>query len=242
MFDPSVAKRVIAASRKLSAAAERLSFGGAVTHVYNPLAYARAPHEAYLRRFAGRRGIVLLVGMNPGPFGMAQTGVPFGEVGVVRDWMGIDERVGRPPREHDKRPIEGFACRRSEVSGRRLYGWAQDRFGTADAFFERFFVWNLCPLAFLGASAQNLTPDKLPAAERDPLMAVCDQALAAIAEILEPRAIVGVGAWAEKRCSLVLGARGVPIGAMLHPSPASPKANRGWAAQAEADLTALGVL
>lgn len=242
MFDPSVAKKVVAASRRLCTSAERLSFGGAVAHVYNPLVYARAPHEAYLRRFAGRPGIVLLVGMNPGPFGMAQTGVPFGEVAFVRDWMRIVEPVGRPPREHPKRPIEGFACRRSEVSGRRLYGWAQDRFGTAESFFERFFVWNLCPLVFVGASGQNVTPDKLPAPEREPLLAVCDQALGAIARILEPRVVVGVGAWAEKRSAMVLGARGVPIGAMLHPSPASPKANRGWAAQAEADLIALGAL
>jgi single-strand selective monofunctional uracil DNA glycosylase len=32
-----------------------------------------------------------------------------------------------------------------------------------------------------------------------------------------------------------------PVGQVLHPSPASPKANRGWAAQADAELAALGL-
>ena len=33
---------------------------------------------------------VVFLGMNPGPFGMAQVGVPFGEVAAVRDWLRID--------------------------------------------------------------------------------------------------------------------------------------------------------
>jgi single-strand selective monofunctional uracil DNA glycosylase len=64
---------------------------------------------------------------------MAQTGVPFGEVGLVRDFLGIEAKVDQPARVHPKRPIEGFACMRSEVSGRRVWGWVQDRFGSADA-------------------------------------------------------------------------------------------------------------
>jgi single-strand selective monofunctional uracil DNA glycosylase len=104
-------------ARRLCKQVEALEFAPPVAFVYNPLRYARAPHEAYLERYGGGHKQVVLLGMNPGPFGMAQTGVPFGEIAAVRDWMGIDEPVKRPPRVHPKRPVLGFDCPRSEVSG-----------------------------------------------------------------------------------------------------------------------------
>lgn len=234
---------LVSIGRRLATAVDRLEFGPPVAYVYNPLRYAREPHEEYLRRYGeGReRGRVVLLGMNPGPFGMAQTGVPFGEVGMVRDFLCVDGKVGRPKREHPKRPIEGLGCTRSEVSGARLWGWARDRFGTAERFFERFFVLNYCPLVFLEASGRNLTPDKLPAAEREPLEAACDRALRDTVALLEPSLVAGVGVFAEKRARAALADTGVRIGCVLHPSPASPAANRGWAQAYERDLRALGV-
>lgn len=229
-----------AISRRLARAVDALSFGPPVTHVYDPLGYAREPHEAFLERHAHRGIEALLVGMNPGPFGMAQTGVPFGEVALVRDWIRIEGRVGKPPVEHPKRPIEGFDCSRSEVSGARLWGWARERFGTPEAFFARFFVWNYCPLVFMEASGRNRTPDKLPASEREPLFAACDEALRAIVAALEPRRILGVGAFATGRARAALG-NALPIGTLPHPSPASPAANRGWAALADRALAEQGI-
>ena len=179
--------------------------------------------------------------MNPGPWGMVQTGVPFGEIEHVRDWLGLEAPVARPAAEHPKRPIEGFSCSRREVSGRRLWGWARERFGTPERFFARFFVWNYCPLVFMEESGRNRTPDKLPVAERDPLFAACDRALAEAVEVLGVRRIVGIGKFAEGRAREALAGRDVEIGSILHPSPASPAANRGWAEQAEAGLAALGV-
>jgi len=228
-------------TRRLAREADALAFAPPVTHVYNPLAYARATAEQYLRRY-GRRGIeVLLLGMNPGPFGMVQTGVPFGEVEAVRGWLGIEGAVGRPEQEHPRRPVEGFECPRSEVSGRRLWGWARARFESADAFFARFFVWNYCPLTFLEESGRNRTPDKLPDAERGRLFEVCDAALRRMVAQLEPAVVVGVGTFAEKRARGALGEDGPRVGSILHPSPASPIANRGWARQAEAQLLRLGI-
>lgn len=218
-----------------------LTFSEPVTHVYNPLEYAWAPHCEYLNRFGGRQGVALLVGMNPGPWGMAQTGVPFGEVGMVRDWMKIAGAIGRPASEHPKRPILGFDCHRAEVSGARLWGWARDRYGEADAFFDRFFVWNYCPLSFMVASGANFTPDKLGRAERDSLFAICDQALRDVVRAIRPRMIVGIGKFAEKRAAAVVG-DDVPVATVLHPSPASPLANRGWAGAAERQLEKLGLL
>lgn len=226
---------------QLSERLERLSFGPPVAVVYNPLVYARAPSSAYLERFGQQTGRVLFLGMNPGPFGMVQTGVPFGEVAAARDWLRLESPVERPPREHPKRPIEGFACRRAEVSGQRLWGLFKDLFGTADGFFARAFVANYCPLAFVEETGANRTPDKLPASEREPLFAACDEALVEIVRTLEPSHLIGVGDFAKKRAELVMkrAALTVPVASVLHPSPASPRANRGWADEARRALQAL---
>ena len=223
------------------AAVEPMRFKAPVTHVYNPLVYARDPHVAYLRRYGRERREVLLLGMNPGPFGMAQTGVPFGEVAAVRDWMGIEERIDRPTNEHPRRPVEGFACARSEVSGARLWGAIAGHWGQPESFFESHFVSNYCPLVFMEASGRNRTPDKLPVAEREGLYAVCDDHLRRVVEILDPEWIVGVGHFAETRARGVFGDAGPKIGRVLHPSPASPRANRDWAATAAREMRALGL-
>jgi single-strand selective monofunctional uracil DNA glycosylase len=223
-------------SRDLSAAVSNLRFSDPVAYIYNPLDYAREPHETYLARFGTGPREILMLGMNPGPFGMAQTGVPFGDVGIVRDWMGIESEVGTPDPEHPKRPVQGFDCPRSEVSGTRLWGWARERFGSPEAFFARFFVANYCPLVFMEDSGRNRTPDKLPAAEREALYAVCDDALRKTAEALQPQLIIGIGAFAKQRAQAALSGLGYEIGSVLHPSPASPAANRGWTEAAERQL------
>jgi single-strand selective monofunctional uracil DNA glycosylase len=227
--------------KDLSGKVGGLRFAPPVAFVYNPLEYAWAGKEAYVSRYGQGTREVLFVGMNPGPFGMAQTGVPFGEIAAVRDWMGLEFAVKRPAPEHPKRPILGLGCTRKEVSGARLWGWAKERFGKAERFFERAFVHNYCPLLFMEASGRNLTPDKLPAAEKAPLEAACDEALRAMAEYYRPKVVVGVGAFAEARCRKALDGMDLRIGTVLHPSPASPMANKGWAAQAEKQLEALGV-
>ncbi|HJL16819.1 MAG TPA: hypothetical protein RMH99_14240 [Sandaracinaceae bacterium LLY-WYZ-13_1] len=228
-------------ARTLSDAVDRLSFGPPTAFVYNPLDYARSPHEAYLERFGRGPKEAVFLGMNPGPFGMAQTGVPFGDPTCVREWMGIEGEVGRPAEEHPKRRILGFDSPRSEVSGTRLWGWAKERFGPPEAFFERFFVWNYCPLVFMEESSRNRVPEKLPASEREPLFEACDRAVTDCVEALSPRWVIGVGKFAEDRARTILGDDGPAIGRILHPSPASPKANRGWAPQAEAELEAMGI-
>ncbi len=220
---------------------DRLRFDPPVTHVYNPLTYAWEAHRLYVERYAHRGISALWIGMNPGPFGMAQTGVPFGEIDAVRSWLGIEAPIQKPRREHPKRPVLGFACERSEVSGRRLWGWARDRFGTPQAFFDRFFVHNYCPLSFMEESGRNFTPDKLPEKERTPLFALCDQALVEAVQALQPALVLGIGTFAEKRVKAALG-DSVPVARVLHPSPASPAANRGWSAAAEKTLSKLGLL
>jgi single-strand selective monofunctional uracil DNA glycosylase len=230
-----------AASRKLRRDVAAMRFGAPVTHVYNPLDYAAACNEAYIDAYAQDTKHVVFLGMNPGPYGMAQTGVPFGEVALVRDWMGIEGRVRKPADEHPKRPVLGFACERSEVSGRRLWGAVADHFGSPERFFARHYVANYCPLVFMEESGRNRTPDKLPADERGPLLEICDRALRRTVEHLRPEMVVGVGAFAEGRARAALDGVGVTIGRILHPSPASPAANRGWSDRATIELRELGV-
>ncbi len=226
---------------KLAADVDRLSFGPPVTHVYNPLRYAWNAHRQYLEKWGQTKHRIMLVGMNPGPWGMAQTGVPFGEISLVRDWIGIREGVKKPDVEHPRRPIDGFACRRREVSGARLWGWARDRFGSPEDFFRRFFVYNYCPLSFLEKTGRNRTPDKLRALERRQLFAVCDRALEETVKALQPEGVLGIGVFAESRIQAVVGDSVLLVGRLLHPSPANPKANRGWADTVEEELRGLGI-
>lgn len=234
---------LIASTKRLAKDLRDLEFSPPVAYVYRTLDYAWAGHEEYLRRYGKGKKRVVFLGMNPGPFGMAQTGVPFGEVAAVRDWMGIETAIDKPSSEHPKRPIEGFQCQRSEVSGRRLWGLFAERFGTADAFFKDHFVLNFCPLVWMSETGANLTPDKLSVTEMAPVELACLKHLQEVITLLEPEYLIGVGAFAEERLRRAANACDCKagVGRVLHPSPASPAANRGWSEAASGQLEKLGV-
>lgn len=236
---------LVEAAAALRETLEPLKFGAPVARVYQPLDYAWQPHVKYLERFGKGKKRVLFLGMNPGPFGMAQTGVPFGEVAAVRDWMGIDEPVAKPANEHPKRPVQGFACPKSEVSGRRLWGLFAERFGKAENFFSDHFVANYCPLVWMSETGANLTPDKLRNSEMAPVEEACLDHLAHVIEALQPQFLIGVGAFAEERLRRAAERADwknhAVLGKVLHPSPASPAANRGWSEAATKQLITQGV-
>lgn len=236
-----VAKHMAAITNELTEQLKILTFSDPVTHIYNPLVYARDGYDQYLERFGSTTKKMIWVGMNPGPFGMVQTGVPFGDVQMVKTWMGIHATVKPPANGHPKRPVMGFACTRGEVSGQRLWGWAKQRFKKPEAFFRHVFVINYCPLVFMESSGRNRTPDKLVIAERNPLFETCDHALQRTIMTYQPQWVIGIGGFVEKRIRLALGDQGVRLGRISHPSPASPKANRGWAQLIESELTAMGI-
>lgn len=232
---------LIAAAKRLSAAVSKLKFAPPVTHVYNPLEYAWQAHEIYLRRYGNTPKRVLFLGMNPGPFGMAQTGIPFGQIAAVRDWLGIRATIDHPRIEHPKRPVLGFDCHRSEVSGERLWGMFAKRFDTAESFFREHIVMNYCPLAFIEESGRNRTPDKLPRPEQEKLFALCSEHLRAVVAILKPEWVIAVGGFAAKRARDVFANPPPQIGQILHPSPSCPASNNDWAGKATAQLQKLGV-
>lgn len=239
-----LASQVVTATLALRKALAGLEFPAPADVVYQPLDYAWAPHEAYLRRFAAagpRR--VLFLGMNPGPFGMAQTGVPFGEVAAVRDWLGLAQEVGRPDREHPAKKVTGFACHRSEVSGRRLWGLFQERFQTPANFFAEHLVHNYCPLLFLENTklGRNVVPVELPAEVMAPVNLACNRLLRTMVETLGVTTVVGVGGYAEERAREALAGLLLNFAKVPHPSPANPVANRGWSEAATKALVAQGV-
>ncbi len=224
-----LSSQLISAARTLRQEVGGLTFSPPAAVVYSPLDYAWESHSLYLKTYGNSEKKIIFLGMNPGPWGMAQSGVPFGEIEAVRDWLGIEAPVNKPAIEHPKRLVEGFACTRSEVSGRRLWGLFKERFGEAGRFFHHHFVANYCPLVFMETSGRNLTPDKLKVGERQLLFAACDRHLQKIVQTLGPDRLIGVGRFAEQRARKALQGVNIRIGHILHPSPASPAANRDWA-------------
>lgn len=220
---------------------ESLNFSAPAAYVYNPLVYAREAHEQYLMRYGGGRKEAVFLGMNPGPWGMAQTGVPFGEVSAVRDWLKIEAPVQKPPREHPRKRVTGFGCPRSEVSGRRLWGLISERFVSPAAFFARFFVINYCPLLFLDETGRNVTPERLSLSERKALAQVCDRGVRRMIEVLEPSSVIGVGNFAAEQALHALDGLPVRVVKILHPSPSNPEANKCWAERALAQLEKGGI-
>ncbi len=220
--------------------ANALKFSLPVLSVYNPLKYAWDGFEQYMKFSVGKKRVVF-VGMNPGPYGMAQTGVPFGEINAVKNFLGITNIfITKPENENPAYPVKGLECSRSEISGKRLWGLFHERFGTSEKFFAEHFVLNYCPLLFIGQHG-NYTPDKIKRDESARLFEICDLCLKNVVEAFEPEFIIGIGNFAFKRSQIALKDVNVNITKILHPSPASPAANHGWSEKVTEQLITSGV-
>lgn len=67
--------RFLQVELELNAHLRRLTFREPVRYIYNPLEYAWETHRCYVEKYCQGGQSILFLGMNPGPFGMAQTGV-----------------------------------------------------------------------------------------------------------------------------------------------------------------------
>ncbi|MBN2535587.1 MAG: single-stranded DNA-binding protein [Spirochaetales bacterium] len=234
-------------SKRFSEEIGQIHFSSPVRYVYNPLDYAWKPHAEYTGRFGSGKKKVLFVGMNPGPWGMVQNGIPFGDIYFVKEWFKIEESVTAPAVTHPDRPVLGFNSTRSEQSGQRLWGLMRTRFLHAETFFQDHFVTNYCPLAFFDIQGKNITPNTLNKKDRDCLHRVCDTFLLETIRLLMPRFVIGIGKFAEERIHKSLLRADSPeameysTGSILHPSPANPAANTDWAGKATRQLIDLGV-
>lgn len=76
MADDSIlAQQVHNMELQLSQKLLKLDYGPTVEYRYNPVEYAGAPHSKYLSMFCSGHRPLMILGMNPGPWGMSQTGV-----------------------------------------------------------------------------------------------------------------------------------------------------------------------
>lgn len=238
-----MAKSITALIKNFSKSVDKMSFSDPVKYVYNPLDYTWPLHEQFVQKYGTNKKRILFLGMNPGPYGMAQTGVPFGEVNIVKDWLKIKGEVNKPKKEHPKRPIQGLDCPRSEVSGQRLWGYFKEKFKKPEKFFKDHYVINYCPLVFMESSGKNITPDKLKVTKKKQLFKLCDDHLKELIDYYQPEYLIGVGKFAQERAKEILKEKehNIKIECILHPSPASPIANRGWAEQADKQLQNMGI-
>ncbi|XP_069509357.1 single-strand selective monofunctional uracil DNA glycosylase [Ambystoma mexicanum] len=244
MEGDSVATRFLQVELELNLRLKALSFQEPVHYIYNPLEYAWDPHQAYVRKYCQNQKEVLFLGMNPGPFGMAQTGVPFGEVKHVKNWLQISGQIYKPNPEHPKRPIRGMECPQSEVSGARFWGFFKSLCQEPDVFFRSCFVHNHCPLIFMNQTGKNLTPTDLPLVQRENLLQICDEALCQAVKVLGVKTVIGIGRYAEARARKALLAAGMDIcvKGVMHPSPRNPQANKGWDSIIKRQLEELGIM
>ena len=221
--------------------AVRLESEGTAEVVYNPLMYAWNVHKEYLKTCADKGARTVLLGMNPGPHGMGQMGIPFAATKVVRDLLGIsDIEVDRPRRMHPNRPINGLRHPKEEVSGTRLWGVLSQRYGSSDEIFRNVFVLNHCPLMiFSGPRGTNITPNNLAGSALDELLATCDEHLREVATLLGANTVIGVGKYAESRARKALSGLQTTIRSCWHPSPASPLANRNGGADWRENILAV---
>ena len=234
--------RIIGRTRLLCRDVDAISFSYD-GYIYNPLDYARTMHEAYLGKYVKEGAEILFLGMNPGPFGMMQTGVPFGEINAVRNYLKLDLPVGKPEREHPSRPVLGMKTTRSEGSGKRLWGLVSLLWPDPEDFFKDHCVFNYCPLGFLdaGKTAKNFTPDHLPKEERAALEKVCDSYLKDIIDIIDPRALIGIGKYAQSKLEAVNDDPKRIVSSIIHPSPGNPQANVDWNGKTQAKMRELGL-
>jgi len=241
----SFAITVLDIEKRLSAALNQIPLSPPVEYSYNPLDYAWDTHSCLVTKYCNSRKRILFVGMNPGPWGMVQTGIPFGEVRIVQDWLGIIGNIGKPDKEHPKRKVQGFQCCRSEISGQRFWGFFRDLCLLPENFFKNCFVYSYCPLSFMHSSARNITPPELKSCDRQALTKLCDTALAEIMTALGVEIAIGIGKFAEYRIRETvkqMGPSHITVGCILHPSPISPAANKGWKESVTKSLMDMNIL
>lgn len=234
-----------------------------IAGVLNSHQYAFCPFGEYCNMFApaGQQPLALFVGMNPGPYGTAQNGIPFGCSSFVNNWMGITQgtagsaavkgtelKEGIDGHGFEYCPaVLGLRCKKEEVSGKRLWGWAQSVVGggKAEAFFRHAFVYTYCPLAFFAGGA-NVPLADLPVAERRTIEEHCDQALLALVLEMKPVYVIGVGNYAYSKAEKAVTKAAVESCSphsmvalkVAHPSPASPGAAAFWQPFTKEDGTA----
>lgn len=72
---PDVSEEFLNLADELNLSLEQFEIPKKVEAVYNPTIYARQTFEMYVKKYCNSPKPIIYFGMNPGPFGMSQTGV-----------------------------------------------------------------------------------------------------------------------------------------------------------------------
>jgi len=215
--------KIIKLSNELSKQMDELTFSLPVKYVYNPLSYSFLTYLQYLNRI-NFNDVNIYIGINPGPYGMSQTGIPFGDYYFVKNFLNIKkEKLLNLPLTHHKKPIYGFDINKREASGKRLWAFFQDIYKDQEIFFKNNIILNYCPLCFLNEEGNNITPDKLIKEERNILYKICDDYLNKSINLFKFKSVIGIGNFAYNRAK-ILGYNALKIG---HPSPLNIKGSGG---------------
>ena len=73
----SISSQLVDIENQLCANLATITLHDPVCVVYNPLSYAVETHQCYVHQYGNSTKHLLFLGMNPGPYGMAQNGVWF---------------------------------------------------------------------------------------------------------------------------------------------------------------------
>lgn len=196
--------------------------------IYNPLEYCLDPFIQYLEKGGEKRDIVFL-GMNPGPFGMMQNGIPFGASNFVNNYLNIEKDFDKQKieKEHPKYKIIGKNIERQEISGTKLWGLIQSFYPDSNTFLENQIVLNYLQLAILDKEkGKNITPDKLNKDVRTKIENICDNQLREILDILESKVLIGVGKYSYD--SLLRVKKNEKVIKINHPSPLNARYFKTW--------------
>ncbi|OAD60409.1 Single-strand selective monofunctional uracil DNA glycosylase, partial [Eufriesea mexicana] len=239
-----ISEQLLSLERNLAIELGKITFHLPVEYIYSPLEYAFNIHTMYVQKYCNTAKKILFLGMNPGPWGMSQTGVPFGEISMVRDWLKICGPVGKPSKEQPNRKVTGFQCTRSEISGKRLWGLFKELCGSPENFFRHAYIHNYCPIALMNKKGCNITPAEIKAGSTVQILhSACDKALANTIRILQAKVVIGIGGYAEKRAQTVVQSSKLPVKVLCLPHP-SPRAvnNKNWSEKATKKLSEFGLL
>lgn len=241
--DGDISEQLLSMEKKLAEELGKLTFRVPVEYVYSPLEYAFNIHTLYVQKYCNTTKKILFLGMNPGPWGMSQTGVPFGEINMVKNWLNISGPVGKPAKEQPSRQVNGFDCKRSEVSGKRLWGLFKELSGNPEKFFKHAYVHNYCPIALMDKKGCNITPAELKGKEQEVIHTACNKTLADTIKLLKVEIVIGIGGYAEKRAQLVVKSHelNVKVLCLPHPSPRAAN-NKNWNEKATKKLSEFGLL
>ncbi len=141
--------------------------------IWNPGLYGETWHARFRRLYRPGQHPLVVFGLNPGPYGMAQTGIPFTDIrrlvsalpDLAAELRGRGERVEPPGLAPPG--LRPYLSRSFESSAVRVYRFLKKGWGGAERGWTEVVVANPCTLLFIDpAEGKNRTPADLARAAR----------------------------------------------------------------------------